>query len=79
MAGMPVRVALRANRFDVVILVEATKGAAAIQTVEAALELGKDVVAVPGRITDEGAEGPNRLIKEGAHPILEAKEGVCSG
>ncbi len=65
---------LIAELADVVILIEATKGAAAMQTAERALELGKAVGAVPGRITDESAEGPNRLIKDGAHPILEAKD-----
>lgn len=59
---------------QVVILVEATTGAAAMQTAERALELGGEVGAVPGRITDESAGGPNRLIREGAHPILETKD-----
>lgn len=65
---------LIAELADVVILIEATKGAAAMQTAERALELGKDVGAVPGRIIDESAEGPNRLIRDGAHPILEVQD-----
>ncbi len=41
-----------------------------------ALELGREVAAVPGRIADESAGGPNRLIREGAHPILETKDAL---
>jgi hypothetical protein len=37
---------------QVVVLVEATGGAAAMQTVETALELGREVAAVPGRPAD---------------------------
>ena len=59
---------------QVVILIETTTGAAAMQTAERALELGGEVGAVPGRITDESADGPNRLIRDGAHPILETKD-----
>jgi DNA processing protein len=65
---------LIAELAQVVILVEATTGAAAMQTAERALELGREVGAVPGRIVDESAGGPNRLIREGAHPILETKD-----
>jgi DNA processing protein len=68
------RNSLIAQLAQVVILIEATKGAAAIHTAETALELGREVGAVPGRITDESADGPNRLIRDGAHPILEAKD-----
>lgn len=65
---------LIAELVEMVVLVEATRGAAAVYTAEAALELGKEVGAVPGRITEESAAGPNRLIRDGAHPILEAEE-----
>ncbi|HTC58845.1 MAG TPA: DNA-processing protein DprA [Solirubrobacteraceae bacterium] len=68
------RNSLIAQLAQVVILIEATRGAAAIHTAERALELGREVAAVPGRITDESADGPNRLIRDGAHPILEAKD-----
>jgi predicted Rossmann fold nucleotide-binding protein DprA/Smf involved in DNA uptake len=41
--------------------------------VQAALALGREVGAVPGRITDESA-GPNLLIREGAATVLETKD-----
>jgi len=65
---------LIARLAQLVIIVEATVGAAAMQTAEAALELGREVAAVPGRITDESAAGPNRLIRDGAMPVLETKD-----
>jgi DNA processing protein len=65
---------LIAQLAQVVIVVEATSGAAATRIAETALELGREVGAVPGRIADESAGGPNRMIRDGAHPILEAKD-----
>jgi DNA processing protein len=59
---------------QVVVLVEATVGAAPMQTAEAALALGREVAAVPGRITDESAAGPNLLIREGAVPVLGVED-----
>lgn len=58
----------------VVVLVEATSGAATIRTVQVALELGREVAAVPGKITEESARGPNRLIGDGATPALETRD-----
>lgn len=65
---------LIAELAEVVVLVDATRGAAAMRTTEAALELGRAVGEVPGRTTDESAEGPNGLIRDGAHPILETRD-----
>ena len=38
-------------------------------TAEHALDLGRDVFAVPGQVTSELAQAPLRLIREGAVPI----------
>jgi predicted Rossmann fold nucleotide-binding protein DprA/Smf involved in DNA uptake len=57
---------------QVTVIVEATAGAYAMHTADAALALGRQLAAVPGRITDEGAGGPNLLIRDGAVPVLEA-------
>lgn len=43
-------------------------------TVEMALEQGRDVYAVPGRLTDRLSDGCNRLLKDGAQVFLSPKE-----
>jgi DNA processing protein len=59
---------------EVIVIVEATFTAGAMLTAEAALALGREVAAVPGRITDESAAGPNLLIREGAVPVLGVED-----
>jgi DNA processing protein len=55
----------------VTVVVEAAAGSGALITVEKALEQGKDVMAVPGPITSAVSVGTNRLIRDGAMPLLE--------
>jgi DNA processing protein len=62
---------------DLTILVEATRGAGAMLTAEAALELGRTVAAVPGRTSDPCATAPNLLIRDGAHVVLEASDALA--
>lgn len=59
---------------DVVIVVEAKKRSGTSITVSCALEQGKDVMAVPGRVTDCLSEGCNYLISQGAYPINSIEE-----
>lgn len=58
---------------DVVIVVEAAKKSGSLITVDYALEQGKEVYALPGRIGDEQSAGCNWLIGQGAY-ILEDLE-----
>lgn len=56
-----------------VLVVEAGARSGALITVAHALELGRDVWAVPGPIDSSASEGCNRLIADGAVPILGAE------
>lgn len=55
---------------DVVIVVEARQKSGTLITVDMALEQGKEVYVVPGRVTDRLSDGCNRLVKQGAEIFL---------
>lgn len=59
---------------DGILLVEAGRRSGSLITVEAALEQGRDVFVVPGRIGDVLSEGCNRLILQGAVPVLSPED-----
>lgn len=58
---------------DAVMVVEAREKSGTLITVDAALEQGREVYAVPGRVTDILAAGCNRLIMQGAGVVLSAQ------
>ena len=53
-----------------VVVVEAATTSGSLITVDHALDLGIDVWAVPGPIETEACEGSNRLLADGAKPLL---------
>lgn len=58
---------------DKLIVVEAKEKSGSLITADFALEQGKEIYAIPGKINDENYVGTNRLIKDGAF-LLEAVE-----
>lgn len=59
---------------DVLIVVEARAKSGTLITVDMALEQGKDVYVVPGRITDRLSDGCNKLVKQGAEVFLAPED-----
>lgn len=53
-----------------VVVVEAGVRSGALITTEFALDQGRDVLAVPGSILQRTCQGSNRLIQQGAKPVL---------
>lgn len=51
---------------DALVVVEARLQSGTLITVDMALEQGKEVYVVPGRITDRLSDGCNKLLKQGA-------------
>lgn len=58
----------------VTVVIEAAAGSGALITANAALDQGREVMAVPGPITSSTSVGTNRLIRDGAEPLLELED-----
>lgn len=59
---------------DGVIVTEATQKSGTFSTVAHAMDQNKDYFAVPGPITSLLSAGPNKLIQDGAHVVLQARD-----
>ena len=59
---------------DAVVVVEAREKSGTLITVDMALEQGREVYVVPGRVTDPLSGGCNRLIKLGAGILLKTED-----
>ncbi len=56
------------------VVVEAGETSGALITAEFAVDQGRDVFAVPGSILAPQSEGTNKLIEQGARPLLKMSE-----
>ena len=72
--NFPKRNRIIAALSEKLLVVEAPLKSGAMITSKIALELGREVWAVPGRITDSFSEGNNRLIFDGAYPYLDERD-----
>jgi DNA processing protein len=70
----PARNRIVAGLAGATVVVEARRRSGALITADFALELGRDVFAVPGEITSGLSEGTNDLIRQGAIPLLAAAD-----
>ncbi len=70
----PIRNRIMSGLSDAAVVVEAGRGSGALITARLALEQGRRLFAVPGRVGDEGAEGTNDLIREGALPVVHPED-----
>ena len=59
------------------IVVEAPFGSGALWTAKAALDLDRNLGAVPGQIDSPQSQGANELLRDGAQPIVSVADALC--
>ena len=73
----PARNRLIAALSDAVVIVEGRATSGALHTAAFALDLGRDVLAVPGEAGRPLSAGPHRLLRDGAH-LCESPDDVLA-
>ena len=67
--NFPARNRIISGLSDAVIVIEARERSGTLITVTMALDQGRDIYALPGRVTDSLSRGCNQLIRDGAFPL----------
>ena len=70
----PVRNRIISAISDAIVIVEAGSRSGSLITAECAQEQGKEVYSIPGNITSPGSLGTNKLIRDGAVPLINFDE-----
>ena len=73
-AHFPIRNRLMSGLSDATVVVEGNQSSGSLITARLAISQGKKLFAVPGKVGEDGAEGPNLLIRDGALPCVCAED-----
>jgi DNA processing protein len=73
-SNFPARNRIISGLARAVVVVEAGSRSGALITSSFAAEQGREVLAVPGSIFAPSSKGTNRLIQQGAHPLLDPQD-----
>ncbi len=70
----PLRNRLVAALSELIVVVESRERGGSLLTVDAAIERGVAVMAVPGGVHNRAATGCNNLLRDGAAPVVDASD-----
>ena len=70
----PARNRIMAGLAGMTVVVEAATRSGSLITTDLAVDLGRDLGAVPGPVTSRASAGPNGLLASGAHVVRDAQD-----